>query len=216
MNTLKITVVCLVLLFLAGCSTKPVQVYEGEALAADQQAMITAGENIEITRINGKKMKEYLLSNIDTHYALKPGKQKVVFNYTSVWAVSKVGPDGERSELVESGPQFVEFDASAGQALSFDFKDVANVREARDFALAFVASVVDQNGNIVAMSEPYDAEKHSPVSAAVVADAPANVAVTATPSAPIDQGLPTIDALKVLWDQASSEEKKEFLKWAFK
>lgn len=44
-------------------------------------------------------------------------------------------------------------------------------------------------------------------------------AAAAMPIAPASgQGgaLPTIEALKVLWDGASTEEKKEFLKWAFK
>ena len=42
-------------------------------------------------------------------------------------------------------------------------------------------------------------------------------AIAVAPSAPSQGGaLPAIDALKVLWDSASTAEKKEFLKWAFK
>ncbi len=53
-------------------------------------------------------------------------------------------------------------------------------------------------------------------SAGVVAASSANT-VAVVPSASSQGGaLPSIDALKVLWDSASTEEKKEFLKWAFK
>jgi len=53
---------------------------------------------------------------------------------------------------------------------------------------------------------------------AAQATAPANTAAL-MPVAPVSaQGgaLPTIEALKVLWESASTDEKKEFLKWAFK
>ena len=55
-------------------------------------------------------------------------------------------------------------------------------------------------------------------SSAPVAVNSAGGASTLPVTAPVSQGgaLPTIEALKVLWSGASTEEKKEFLKWAFK
>ncbi len=55
--------------------------------------------------------------------------------------------------------------------------------------------------------------------AAVAGQAAAPTTVTAAAVAPVSAqrgALPTIEGLKVLWDSASTEEKKEFLKWAFK
>lgn len=51
-----------------------------------------------------------------------------------------------------------------------------------------------------------------------VASSPSPSVTTSTAVAGTTQGgaLPTIEGLKVLWDSASTNEKKEFLKWAFK
>ena len=200
------------LAMLVACTGKPVKTYEGDAVAQEELAILTAGPNIEVTSVDGKKMKTYMLSNIETKYALKPGMHSVVFNYTSVWATSGREVDGDRSELVESLPQVVEFEVKAGDKVSFEFEEVDNVREARALAGAFSARLVNQDQALLATSSVYDAkaeeQRKQVANNAVVASERGNQSNTA--------GLPTIEAMKVLWDSASSEEKKEFLKWAFK
>lgn len=54
------------------------------------------------------------------------------------------------------------------------------------------------------------------VAAQTVAPTNASAAVSVAPVSAQDSALPTIEGLKVLWANASTDEKKEFLKWAFK
>jgi len=219
MKCFRFLCVVAVMLMVSACSTKVVKTYEGDQLSVDQQAILTAGANIQVASVNGVKQKEYMLSQLDTRYGLKPGKHNVVFYYTSVWARSKVGPEGERSELVESEPRFVEFEVQQGQSVSFDFSSVDNVRDAKVLAENFEASIVDEQGKVLGVSSVYDAQVHATAtksegasrSAAQSAEQP-----LADNTAAAERALPALDGLKVLWEKASAEDKKSFLKWAFK
>lgn len=215
MKSLRFLVFSLLALVLSACSGKAVKTYSGQDLGPDELAVLTAGEGIQVSYVNGKKQTEYLLSQLDTDYALKPGKHRVVFYYTSVWAKSKAGSEGSRSELVESAPQVVEFDAQAGQKLSFDYAAVDNVRDAKVLASSFVASVVGVDGEVMGVSTIYDADAEAEKAslqgaAAVSASAGLQSGQTS------DNALPALEGMKVLWERASAEDKKLFLKWAFK
>jgi len=195
---------------LTACTGKPVKTYDGDKLPDDQVALLNAVENIQVLQIDGKKMTKYLLSNIETNYALSPGKHRVVFIYTSVWAKTLSSADESRSELVESKPQVVEFEAAAGDRLRFDFDHVDNVRDARVLAERFAANVVDANAEVVAASTVYNEEKEQELAAAKE-----SVKQALAEPASYDQSLPALDAMKLLWEKSSAEDKKEFLKWAF-
>lgn len=211
LRSLRGILLLLVVVMMSACTGKPVKTYEGATLPDQDVAILTAGENIEVIQVDGKEMTSYLLSNVETMYALKPGKHRVIFNYTSVWAVAPQGPDSPRSESVDSPPQVVEIDVKAGESLSFEFDGVENVREARAFAERFTANVVDSQGRILASSDLYDAQ--------VEQDVVVQVAASAAQASNLESkaaGLPSLEAMKVIWEGASAEDKKAFLKWAFK
>lgn len=192
-------------LLLAACSTgKIVKAYDGDELLAEQLAVLTAPEGIAVLSINGKKLKKYLLDDINVNYGLKPGENLVVFQYGSVWAKAvREDKDAPRSEKVTSEPKEVLIDAKAGEKLNFRFKSGSNAREAKVLAAKFEAEVVDSKLNTVARS------------AEVGTYVASNAKVSLAEEKPETSGLQTLDALKVLWKAATAEEKKTFLAWAF-
>lgn len=211
--TAKLVLVLGVLL-LAACSTgKIVQSYEGDVLQAAELSVLTAPENIVVLSINGKKVKKYLLSDLNVRYGLKPGQNLVVFQYESVWAKAiRAEQDAPRSEKVVSAPKEVLIDAKAGENLHFSFKNVGNVRAAKDLAAEFDAELLDEKLNVVARSAElgtYDVGEDValPVKAKLRSGKKEGLSEAGT--------LQTLDALKVLWGTATADEKKEFLSWAF-
>lgn len=196
-------------LFLVGCSSgKIVKSYEGEELTVEQLAVLTAPENIVVLSINGKKVKRYLLSDLNVRYGLKPGKNIIVFQHESVWAKAiREEQDAPRSVKVTSEPKEVLLNVKAGEKLTFSFKNGANIREAKILAKAFQADVVDSGLNIVAQSAAlgtYQETSNGKLSAEKITQSLAGTAE-----------LQTLDALKVLWETATTNEKKAFLAWAF-
>ncbi|KZY61275.1 hypothetical protein A3737_22215, partial [Oleiphilus sp. HI0065] len=211
MRSLRGILLLVIVAMVSACTGKPVKTYEGAALPDKDVAILTASDNIEVIEIDGTEMTTYLLSNIETMYALKPGKHRIVFNYTSVWSVAPKGQDGPRSEAVESPAQVVEIEVKAGDSLSFEFDDVENIREARAFAERFTANLVDSQGNVLGASDLYVKQ--------VEQEMGEQVAVAGVQAGQLESkaaGLPPLEAMKVIWEGASTEDKKAFLKWAFK
>ncbi|UZE95616.1 DUF2057 domain-containing protein [Alkalimarinus alittae] len=168
-----------------------------------------------------------------THETLwaKPGKKEI---------------GESNAELIVTKPMMIRFNAKVGEVYRFNFESPENKRAARANVDSFKATLVDSSDRFVAESTLYVEGDATENTAAVAATAgqssEGNVAVAATAVASVaavsgvasetsmvaptavpvrataTQGgaLPTIDALKVLWDSASTDEKKAFLKWAFK
>lgn len=214
LQSIKILSVLFISLVVVACSSGTiVKTYEGDSMAKEQVAVLTAPENISLISVNGKKVPKYLLSSINVNYGLKPGTNVVVFGYESVWAIPGKTEDGQRSELAESGPKEVVIDAVAGAQYNFQFTEAENIREARELAQNFKAEIVDANKTIVASST--DTGVYAPP---VEKSANAILSRVAADSGSADDSsnkLPTLEGLKVLWKNASADDKKEFLKWAF-
>lgn len=194
-------------LFLVACSSgKVVKTYEGDALPNEDLAVLTAGENIVLLSVNGRKVPEYLLTNISVDYGLKPGRNVVIFRYESVWSRPKRTKDESPSEKVQSQDREVELVVKPGDRLQFRFPAATNIREARALAETFDADLINQTGQMIARSgELVDRKVYQVAGAAVQEGATSSVA----------SDLPPIEALKVLWSRTTKEDKKAFLKWAF-
>jgi len=197
-------------LFLTACSSnKLIKAYEGDALPKDKVATLTAGENIALLSVNGKTVPDYLLTNISVNYGLVPGDNTLVFQYESVWAKAKLGQDSPRSEAVASEPRQLLVNVSAGDRLSFRYPQAGNIREAKALASTFEAEVVNQKGAVLGRSSDVVIEQIQ------VADTYSSAGGSYVSVASLDDGLPAIEAMKLLWEKLSAEEKKVFLKWAF-
>lgn len=226
---------------IVGCSGNyPIQTYDGSKLPDDQVSILKAPEDIDIVSIDGKEMTSYLLENLAIDYYFLPGPHVIVFKYSGVWSAPGMKAEDDRPpvDLVESRLLQVNLNAEAGKVYTFDYPVPQNRTQAFDIAKVFEARIKDKD-ELVAKSESYDPKQSkaavvttaSAGAAAVVASgaattAPvagsantaAGVALPATPSAsaPSTGDLPRLEALKVLWGSASKEEKKEFMRWAFK
>lgn len=246
-----------VLLFLVGCSsTSLVKTYDGPQVDPSRSAILSVSDGIEVHAVNGKKVKKYLIPELDLNYQLLPGVNTITFTHETLWARPGKKEKGEsNAELIVTQPMMVSFNAKVGEVYHFEFESPENRSEAQNGVASFKATLVDSSGSFVAESALYTegadtsaaavaavpnsqkarsvsstsgttaAVAGAAVSGGVVAGgvvatqavAPTNTGVV-VPSAPVTQGgaLPAIEALKVLWGSASTDEKKEFLKWAFK
>jgi uncharacterized protein YccT (UPF0319 family) len=251
---IAVWVAVLSLVFLVGCSsTSLVKTYDGPAVDVSRSAILSVADGIEIISVNGKKVKSYLLPQLDINYQILPGENSVVFTHETLWAKpGKKEDGGSNSELVVTKPMQVSFSAKAGEVYHFTFGQPETRAEAYDFAKTFKATLVDSSEGFIAESMLYSeagsvssevastsvsgasvgttvgaSSSAAAASNVPVAVAGAAVGVAVASSSPSTAGattagtaqggaLPTIDGLKVLWDSASTNEKKEFLKWAFK
>lgn len=216
-------------LALAACSasSRVVRTHDGPAQDASQVAVLFKPGDIKIEEVDGKPVKTYLFDNLEMNYELLPGPHTVVFRYNKVWAISGVKRDSgdKAAEEIQSGRLQVTFNAQAGRTYRFELPEAASREDAIRIASGRNIQVVDDAGQSLARAVPYAppaAETETAVAGqAPVAPAgqPAVAPETVPPqvSIPAAQGgrVSNLEALKVLWESASTEEKKEFLRWAF-
>lgn len=218
-KTLNMVGVCVLMSFLVACSTsnRLVKTYDGETLPSSQLATLIAPENIAIISVNGKDVPNYLLSDLNTKYALKPGFNHVVFNYESVWAKPGIrANDGPASEKTESKPMFVSFDARLGEQYDFSFQDATKLKEARALSERFSADLIDGKGAVVTTSKLFEGKLSSEDSLSLVQTLVSSLQAKSS-SHDADSAEPSnLSNLKILWQQASPAERKAFLAWAFK
>ncbi len=211
-----------------GCSSNGltrVQTWEGAAVS--NAAILKAPSAIKVQSVNGRETGNFLMDDLALDYELLPGTNTVVFTYKTIWAKSGIVRDKNESNVhvVETEPQQVVIDARAGEVYRFEVPEITSRSEAERFAADFHVRVVTDAGQRVATSGPYTAPVPSLPSrqgatATVVAGqaaGPASVQPEAGSQARagVDSRLNTLDGLKLLWERASGEEKREFLKWAF-
>lgn len=208
-------------LLLSGCSTsgmKPIQTWEGPEAQPDQVAILKAPSQIKVKKINGQEVGNFLMEDLALDYQLLPGQNRIVFNYETIWAKKTVVENGEsKVHKVSSGPQEIVLNAEAGKTYRFDVPKLANREEAADFVASSTIPVVNQSGTVVAEASLYQpAPNKLPTlpPASPAENTPAKVADTGEAAAAATDK--TLTALKQLWNQASDDEKREFLRWALK
>ncbi|MDX1757254.1 MAG: DUF2057 domain-containing protein [Marinobacter sp.] len=206
------------LILFAGCSSTltNIQTWEGDALDGAQVAVLEAPGQIQVTAVNGREVKTYLMDDLALNYELLPGSNTVVFRYKTIWAKGRaVENDESKVNVVESDPHQVTFDAVAGQTYRFSLPEPRNQSEAEAMVENLRVQVVNAAGNVVGNTRRYEpapaTAKASTGSSTAGNPSPATAPV---PTAPGGQ-LNPLDGLKVLWERASAEEKREFLRWAF-
>ncbi|MDL0433397.1 DUF2057 family protein [Marinobacter sp. TBZ242] len=198
---------------LVGCSStmSNVKTWDGDANSS-QTAELKAPGQIQVQQVNGRKLTNFLMDDLALDYELLPGENQVVFTYKTIWAKSGVVRNGEsKVHVVETDPQVVTIDARAGETYSFSFESPANRSDAQEFASNFSSDIVNAAGKVVATSDSWDgrASGESRVARAPVGSGEADA------TAKGDAGKDTLEQLKALWGEASEEERRTFLRWAF-
>ncbi len=203
------------LMLLAGCSStlKNIQTWDGETLEASQVAELQAPGQIQVTAVNGREVKTYLMDDLALNYSLLPGANTVVYRYKTIWAKGRaVENDEARVDVVESEPHQVTFEAMAGQRYRFSLPEPRNRQEAEAMVANLQVQVVNAGGDVVGHTRRYEPMPAPVAASVVVAPQPLSTAPASTASG---ADLNALDGLKVLWERASAEEKREFLRWAF-
>lgn len=227
LTRLKLLISVLVLVVVSGCSStgmSRVQTWEGEA--SGEVAVLKAPSAVKLREVNGRKVGNFLMDDLAIDYELLPGTNTVVFTHKTIWAKSGVIRDGESAvHVVESAPQQLVIDTRPGEVYRFDIPEVTNRREAQQFAANFSAELVTDDGSVVARSEPFEGYPQQQVAEqqSTTGSAGQATVITGQPTGAPGQGyqgqgnnrVDTLDALKVLWERASGDEKREFLQWAF-
>lgn len=221
---------------LQGCSSMlpTYQSWKGPSKDRDQIAVLHVPDDMRVASVDGKSLSSGMLSvgAMTPRISLLPGQHQVVFRYYSIWSThtTKVSPD-KLPDVVQSPLHQVRFEAKAGGSYHFAFTRPKTEDAAKVFARqSFSPLLKNADGETVAQSTSYQpppsGQKTVPVTGVSGAagvtpqaaqTAPARVPVTSAPVAavPADSGLSTLDALKLLWQKASKEDKKAFLRWAF-
>ncbi len=235
---LKLAALLVTALVVAGCSSsslRSIQTWDGPSAQAGQVAILEKPESIKILSVNGREVNSYLMDDIELRYELLPGQNTVAFTYKTVWANQRSSQDeGSKVNVIETDPLQVVINAQAGRTYQFVVPKASSQREAERMAQNMQIRVVDEQNRQVAVSGDYVAPKpqlpqlpQAPASDTAQTVAPAATAgaavgaaaasssgsAPAVPSAA--EGLPTLEGLKLLWERASKEEKKNFLRWAF-
>lgn len=198
---------------ISGCSStmSNIKTWEGDA-DASQTAILKAPSEIEVQQVNGRRLTNFLMEDLALDYELLPGENQVVFTYKTIWAKSGVVRNGEsKVHVVETAPQAVTIDAQAGETYRFSFEPPTNRREAEAFAGDFAADIVNSSSDIVASSGAWDGRS---AEGARTAAAPVGPGDSDAGSEGDAEG-GTLGELKALWGEASEEEQRAFLRWAF-
>lgn len=194
---------------LVGCASSATRIntWEGSPQGAGDPAVLTAPGPVQVVSVNGKTMNTYLIGDLQLDYGLLPGENEVVFTYKTIWARADGSKGGEsRVQTVESKPQVARFTAEAGANYRFSFVEPSNRREAETMMDSFSADIVTADGQVVASSSEWDGK-----SAVTASRTP--VSGPATSGADGDDD--ALDQLKAIWADATEEERRTFLRWAF-
>lgn len=222
MYRLGIMAVLLVTLSACAATGSRTKAYDRPDLPREQTATLKAPSTIKVLSINGRDTTPFMLEDVALDFSLKPGSNDIVFRYRSIWARTAVRENGDSAvNVVESGLQQASIDARSGETYTFAYDDADNVREARRLAQGFSARIVDAGGEVIARSAPYRAQGQA-VAARSEPQEPAPVVGEASSSdqaqddsSALAPDMSTLDALNLLWQRATREEKEAFLRRAF-
>lgn len=202
----------LISLFLVGCASSVTRVdtWQGSPAGAEDPAVLKAPGEIQVLSVNGQNMTNFLIDDLALDYGLLPGENEVVFTYKTIWAKAGVVRNGEsKVHIVESAPQVARFEATAGSVYEFDYAVPGSRQEAEALMADFSADIVTAGGQSVATSSAWDGR-----STVARARTPVPAASGDMASAVAGEGT-TLEQLQALWAEATEEEKRTFLRWAF-
>ncbi|WP_235937601.1 DUF2057 family protein [Marinobacter caseinilyticus] len=203
---------------LAGCSgaITRVQTWEGPAASEAQVATLKAPGSVNVIEVNGRRVGNFLMEDLALDYELLPGRNTVIATHQTIWAKSGVVDNGEaKVDTIASEPQQFVIMAEAGDVYRFDLPELSTRAEAKAFAKNFTGRVVDQQGKVVAEARSYQSK---PAVLPVLPRSSSDEQVgdnTGTGDEGSEPPGNTLQELKQIWGQATAEERRAFLRWAF-
>ena len=223
---------------LTACSHSPVvQLYEGAKQPDSQVLTIRVPSDLEVFTINGSEVDGVNTFFNTDHKDLKvtPGRYEILAYYKRLWDL-----DADNHEVMKSDPALFVVDGEAGEFYRLDFERPQNVTQARALEDDFSGWVENMNSGEKTPSQASGlvlnrgflapitgTEVETKGATAVQPKAKAAEAVTPAPAAPAESGTANgseggasagsqasyLDTLKAQWNQATQEERRQFLQW---
>lgn len=221
LRSLRFLMAGLLALVVAGCSSTLTRIQTWEGAAADDGAVavLRAPGEIQVSQVNGRDVGNFLMDDLALDYELLPGRNVVVFKYKTIWAKGAGVENGEsKVAVIETPPQQVIINARAGEQYEFVLPEPGSRRQAEALSRNFRTQISNSGGAIVATSgrhEPAVSVAGTPSATTPAGTPVAGAPVSAAPQSMPGGDLPALEAMKVLWERASAEDKREFLRWAF-
>lgn len=220
MLSLRLTAVTLFTLLLCACARSPVvQLYDGPAQSDNNIVTVRIPSQLEVFTINGEEV-----DGVNTFFAsdykdvkLTPGRYEILAYYKELWQL-----DADNHEIVKTNPANFVVDGKPGDMWVLGYEQPGDV----DAARAMEDNFSGWSENAVT-GEKVAAEKSklilkrgflAPVTGEEVA-APASNTVaplatsTAAEAVAPEAAASYLDTLKAQWNQATPEERREFLQW---
>lgn len=216
---MRILIVLLSLLVTA-CSTSPVvKLYDGADRPAGELLTVRVPVELEILSINDRRIEgaSTLFAYGHRDLQLLPGQYRIVAYYKNLFQLN-----ADQHEIIKSDPALFTVNGNAGEVVALAFEKPADVDAAREMAKHFdgwtenlssgerIAStpsgLILNQGFIGLASTPAAAETASTASVA-----PEQPAASSSTESTVTTDV--LDALKTHWQQASPEERREFLLW---
>jgi len=220
---------------LTACSRSPVvQLYEGAKQPDSQVLTIRVPSDLEVFTINGSEVDGVNTFFNTDHKDLKvtPGRYEILAYYKRLWDL-----DADNHEVMKSDPALFVVDGEAGEFYRLDFERPQNVTQARALEDDFSGWVENMNSGEKTPSQasglvlnrgflaPITGTEVETQGASAVQPKAAE-AVTPAPAAPKAGGAngseggasssgqaSYLDTLKAQWNQATQEERRQFLQW---
>lgn len=210
-------VIVLLSLLVAACSTSPaVKLYDGADRPAAELLTVRVPVELEIISINDRRIEgaSTLFAYSHRDLQLLPGQYRIVAYYKNLFQLN-----ADQHEIIKSDPALFTLNGKAGEVVALAFDKPADVDAAREMAKDFAGWTENLNSGERIASKPSGLILNQGFIGLASTPAPAEAA-SATSVAPeqptgaagaISTGI--LDALKANWQQASPEERREFLLW---
>jgi len=219
---------------LTACNRSPVvQLYEGAKQPDSQVLTIRVPTDLEVFTINGAEVDGVNTFFNTDHKDLKlsPGRYEILAYYKRLWDL-----DADSHEVMKSDPALFVVDGEAGEFYRLDFERPQNVTQARKLEGDFSGWVENLNSGEKTPSqasglvlnrgflapitgtevETKGASAVEPKAADAVTPAPAgnaDASAGANAEASASGQANYLDTLKAQWNQATQEERRQFLQW---
>lgn len=213
---------------LTACSRSPVvQLYEGAKQPDSQVLTVRVPTDLEVFTINGREVDGVNTFFNTDHKDLKlsPGRYEVLAYYKRLWDL-----DADSHEVMKSDPALFVVDGEAGEFYRLDFERPQNVTQARALEEDFSGWVENMNSGEKTPSQASGlvlnrgflapitgSSVEAKSTGAVAPQTKAADAVTPEPASPAAENAKPeanyLDTLKAQWNQATQEERRQFLQW---
>jgi hypothetical protein len=207
---------------ISACSSGPViKLYEGAELLPEQLLLVDIPVELEVVSINERRINgvNKLFGFGDRTLHLQPGNYRIVAYYKNLFELP-----GGNHEVVKSEPVLFRISGAAGSHHRLIFKTQKDVDEARKMSEQFNGYSVDLanneqrpteasgmilSGGFLNIPTAPPTASHNSIAPSTARDDTRDNTGDNTTSTRLSHS----DLLKASWRNASSEERREFLRW---